>query len=356
MSEYISTTTLAGIASRLVDGPVLVTTHAKPDGDAFGSVVALVATLRRLGIEAEGLLIPPVPASLAQLPGAELTHSFSGATDLAKFNVIAVVDTGARSQLAEIDEALQAHLDRTVIVDHHLSGNLGASEIHVDSTSASCAEVIARLIKELETLKPTEAAGTGDDANALRAIADGALFTGVASDTGWFRFSSTTPATLRLAADLIERGVDHAQLYEVLEQTDRPQKLELTSRALQSLEFVANERAVVMVLRPSDFAETGALVEETEGLVNVPLTVESVQVVALVTQAPSHQGAQGKLRVSFRSKPGPKAVNVAELAGQFGGGGHARAAGAKVDKPLAELLPALKEALAQAIEQQCGAG
>jgi phosphoesterase RecJ-like protein len=153
-----------------------------------------------------------------------------------------------------------------------------------------------------------------------------------------------------LAARLLRRGVDHAALYQKLEQTERPEKLQLLIRAVSSLRLIARERAAVMVLRRGDFAATGALVEETERFVDLPQAVESVRVVALITEPPAQDGSKaGPVRLSFRSKPGSGAVDVAKLAGQFGGGGHARAAGAKLDAPLDEVISRVTGAVEQAL-------
>jgi phosphoesterase RecJ-like protein len=173
------------------------------------------------------------------------------------------------------------------------------------------------------------------------AIAE-ALFVGIASDTGWFRFSNTRPQTHRLAARLLEFGIDHADLHMRLEQAERPEKLGLMTRALDSLQLVAGGKAAVMTLRQRDFAETGARYEETERLVDLPQVVQSVHVVALITET-----AEGTIRVSFRSKPDDEPIDVNELARQFGGGGHARAAAAKT----ALKLPEGRDRVVKAIEK-----
>src|SRR5690606_21036827 len=102
-----------------------------------------------------------------------------------------------------------------------------------------------------------------------------------------FRFSNTRPMTHELAARLLRCGVDHAHLYQQLEQTERPAKLALMIRALDSLQLLADGRAAVMVLRAEDFAQTGANLEETERFVDIPQTVSTVQIVVLITEPPA---------------------------------------------------------------------
>ena len=113
-----------------------------------------------------------------------------------------------------------------------------------------------------------------------------------------------------------------------MEQGERPEKLKLLIRALDSLQLLADSRVAVMTLRQADFEDTGAYAEETERFIDLPQIVATVQVVAMIAEPAD---GEGPMRLSFRSKPGPDAVNVAELAARYGGGGHARAAGAKVD-------------------------
>lgn len=342
MNDYTANLTLGQAADLLkqADGPITVITHAKPDGDAAGTLVALVTALNAIGKQTRGILCPPVTDSLQFLAQS---HAIEVIDDPAQFPAdtaqLVIVDTGAYSQLGPLTDAVRPLLDRTLILDHHLSGDVDAKHKFIDATAAAAAEVIAALIDKL-----VDKATIGSQAQ--QTIND-ALFTGIASDTGWFRFSNVTPRTHRLAADLIESGVDHTGLYARLEQGERPEKLKLLIRAVDSLELLADDRAAVMTLRESDFTETGARPEETERLIDIPQQVGSVQVIAMISEAHTERGPQ--TRVSFRSKPLADAVNVAELAATFGGGGHARAAGAKIDEPIDQARPRIVAALTQAV-------
>jgi phosphoesterase RecJ-like protein len=346
VSDYTSTITLQDAADLLAQqrGKVLVLTHAKPDGDAIGSVAALVTALRSCGVAARGLLVGPIALSLMELleraPHLEALDEDSPDRPAPECDQLVIVDTGAWSQVGPLDELVKSKLDRSLILDHHLSGDILAASKFIDPTAAAAAEVIAELIDLLP--------GGKTDEPIARAIINDALFTGIASDTGWFRFSNCTPRTHQLAARLLSEGVDHALLYGKLEQAERPEKLQLLIRAVDSLQLLADGRAAAMILRARDFAETGARPEETERLVDIPQQVGTVQAIALITEAQGESGPQ--TRVSFRSKPMPGAVNVAELAGLFGGGGHARAAGAKIDGPVDEVAPRVIAALAEAVQ------
>ena len=348
-----STHDLPAIADllRQIEGPILVLTHAKPDGDAFGSVISLVATLQSLGKTARGVFVPPLPVALGKLHGAELADLWDEDYALPfEPALFAVVDTGAWSQVGPMQEHLEPPLDRTVILDPHLSGEIDAAHRHVVGEAAAACEVLAELIELLipSCVPPGRRDGDTAGYTPLPATIREALFVGIASDTGWFRFSNVRPQTHELAAKLIRQGVDHADLYQRLEQAERPEKLALLTRALQSLTFHADGRAAVITLRQRDFEETGALPEETERLIDTPQMVGGIEVFVVVTEAVTPEG-QPQSRMSFRSKHATddSAINVAELASRFGGGGHARAAGAKVDRPVDDVLAELSAMLAE---------
>lgn len=342
MDSYTSNTTLRDIAQLLLgsDAPVLMT-HAKPDGDAFGSVVALARALQIAGRRPRVLLVPPVPRSFGKLLGANIPELFNAQTSLPDSDRYVIVDTGAWGQVSPMDGPLREKLDKLVIVDHHLSGDIPAAFRYIDGKAAACAEIIAQLIDELIAI-------TGKDLTDATVCEQ--LFVGLASDTGWFRFSNTRPQTHELAAKLLRKGVNQSSIYETLEQTDRPEKLLLMQHALDSLQFLAQNRAAVMVVKAEDFEQTGARLEETERLIDMPRTVAGVEVVAMIAQPPRVAGVQPAVRVSFRSRPGDLAVNVAQVAATFGGGGHARAAGAKIDAPVDVVVRQVSEAIVQAME------
>lgn len=339
MSDYQSNITLPDLVDRIdAASSIVITTHAKPDGDAFGSVAAMTAALRQHKPDAsvEGWLMPPVPASFKTLKGSPLVNEYAGDdAPLGEPDLVLVLDTGAVAQVAPLLPFIEARLERTIIIDHHISGDLPAKNRYVDSTAAACCTVIADVLDVLGGGDPARrAADTHDDIESNPFIANPviaqSLFVGIASDTGWFRFSNTGARTHRVAARLIQTGVDHADLYAQLEQQERPAKLALQIRALTSLKLLANDQVAIMTLRAADFAETGALPEETERFVDIPQAVSTVKMVVLLSENEPVKGKASPIRISFRSKPGDDAVNVAEFAQKFGGGGHARAAGAKV--------------------------
>jgi phosphoesterase RecJ-like protein len=351
MTDYRSNIDLRTVATKMIDvRKVSVTTHAKPDGDAFGSVVAVMAVMMQMGKSVDAFLIPPVPQCFDTLRGRELVRVIdmdSPPTPDMSVDCLIVLDTGAKAQLVPMADGLTPLWPRTLIIDHHLTGDVPAAWRYIDGRAAACCQIVAELIDELERLR-------GTPGKLLSPTVCEALYVGLSSDTGWFRFSNTQPRTHELAAKLMLLGVDPASLYSKLEQAERPEKLALMTRALDSLKMLSGGRLAVMVLRSSDFVETGAMLEETERFVDIPQMVSTVRVVALLVEPPVG-GTSGSasdspaIRIGFRSKPGPRAVNVARLAQQFGGGGHAQAAGAKVTGALDQVVSRVCQAAEQII-------
>ncbi|HTL29915.1 MAG TPA: DHH family phosphoesterase [Tepidisphaeraceae bacterium] len=322
---------------------VLVTTHVRPDGDALGTCAALVLAMRQKGIDAEVLLLSHLPTKYRFVfedagivhhdvekgwPDAGEGSGFrvqGSVTEVqssmnpeprtlnpffSRFDCLLVADTGTWSQLPGLQERIANWNVPKLVLDHHLTQEDWADHKLVITEAAAAGEIAAELI-ELWDVPIDEKMAT-------------ALYVALVSDTGWFQFSSTRPYTLRLAAMLMEAGVNTDHLYQLLYQNERPERIALQTRAMQSLELLAGGKLAVMTIRKADFAETKANVPDTENLINVPLQIRTVEVALLFTEPLD----AGPVRVSLRSKG---AIDVAKFAQQFAGGGHARAAGLKMN-------------------------
>lgn len=336
-------------ADLLTAKSVVLTTHAKPDGDAIGSTVSLARSLETAGVSAEIWLAGPIPRWVADVaPGACIRElkpgvpvAFFDGRPPSEPDLRVVVDTGSWNQVAELRPWLEPHPERTIVIDHHLQGDAPmATRRIVDSSCASCTQVLAPLCVELCRVS---------SAAKLPLQVSQPLYLGLATDTGWLRYSSVTPATLRLAADLLETGVDHTRLYMLIEQQQAVGRWRLLAKALASLELHtvhAKDDIAVMTLSLADFAATGADPNDTSGFADMLLTVSSVQVAAVLIESPVGPGEPPLTKFSLRSKPGPNAVDVNRVCQRIGGGGHARAAGAKSRQP----TPAAKLALLEALK------
>ncbi|HEB61367.1 MAG TPA: hypothetical protein ENJ06_06030 [Phycisphaeraceae bacterium] len=331
--NYTSNADLQDIADRLRRGErITITTHVKPDGDAIGSSIALARTLDLLGKETTVVYHGPWPHRFDEYTEDVNIIHHSDDAHLPAADLVVITDTGAISQLQKLENYLKANREKVIIIDHHRHGSDIADVRYIEPEAPAVCEPMAELCRLLlqQPLLPVEVATP--------------LFIGIAMDTGWFRFNSVRPQTMHLAADLIEAGVDHSLVYRTIEQGDDLPRLELMRRALDSLELLNNNASALMVLRSSDIEEAGAHPDDTSGLIDVPQTVAAIRLVCLVVELKT-----GKTKISLRSKPGDHPddpfVNVDLLAGHFGGGGHVHAAGAKVDKPVDEVLPELRALL-----------
>lgn len=345
-AAWASSADAAQIAQFLRDagrsGAVLITTHAKPDGDAIGSTTALARALIHAGARAEIAVAGPLPRWVPEMTRGLTLHELlpgkpatlvGGPPFRPSAAAYAVVDTGSWSQLAEMRPVLEGQAARTVLVDHHLHGDADVGDLRlIDPRCASATQALAPVCCRL--------CGVDEPCAAKLPLPIArALYLGLATDTGWLRYSSVTPATLRLAADLLETGVDHTELYRMIEQQDEPARWRLLGRALGTLSLHTargRDDVAVMTLSSADFAATGATRNDTNGFADMVLTVASVEVSVVLTEQDVPAGEPPLTKLSFRSKPGPHAVDVNAAAQTLGGGGHARAAGGKVKAPLAE--------------------
>ncbi|HVZ94366.1 MAG TPA: DHH family phosphoesterase [Phycisphaerales bacterium] len=330
-AEWVSNETLDRIAELLRDSKrVVLLTHSKPDGDAAGSVLALARALHRLRIEAVPVFLNPWSPRFDGLVGStkvihEHKHTWNDPF-FESVDRIAICDTGSWQQLADAKPWLEPRAASAVLLDHHAHGDPAvAAHRYVDVTAAAACEIVAELCVKL--------LGVSDARRLPVEIAE-PLYLGVATDTGWFHHSNMTSRSLRLAADLVEAGVDHNKLYRTTEQAERVERLRLMGRGLRSLELHAGDTAAVISISQSDLAETGATLDEAGGLNDLPMTVASVRVSAVLIET-EHR----LTKISLRSKAGDggeRGIDVNRIAQTLGGGGHFHAAGAKLQLPLAE--------------------
>jgi bifunctional oligoribonuclease and PAP phosphatase NrnA len=293
----------------------VLTTHIRPDGDAFGSELAMAAVLESLGKDVLLCNDFAVPPSLRFLDVGQKHRRLAAdisVEQLADREVLIVLDTSAWAQLGAMAEVIKTTKALKVVVDHHLSGDdLGA-----------------------ELFKETDAEATGrlviDAADQLgvplrREIAEPA-FVALTTDTGWFRFSSTTASTLRLAARMVEAGVRPDRIYKELYENDSYGRLRLIGCALFHAQTELDGRLIHTRLTRADFETCGAIPSDSEDIINETLAVAGTQAAVILVEQP-----KGGFKISLRSRCELDCSKVAE---QFGGGGHKNAAGALLNMPL----------------------
>jgi phosphoesterase RecJ-like protein len=308
-------------AVELVDdaGSILATTHTRPDGDACGCMAALSEALTALGKEVTLLLISPMPQwyeflfeKKVPVLGEDVSVEQLTQGSFGDFDLLIIVDTNSRSQLLEFEQYVKQTDRPILVIDHHVtSDGLGDVEL-VDPDAAAAAVILHDLFKHA-------------DWPITEKIAR-ALLVAIATDTGWFQFSNTDSRVLRTCAQLIDSGADPRQLYHDLYENFSPQRFKLMVAMLNTLELHLDGRYATQYLRVSDFEQTGASYTDTENLINECQRIGTVQVTALFVEL-----RDGRIRCSLRSRG---AVNVSEIAGKFGGGGHKMAAGTYLPGPL----------------------
>jgi phosphoesterase RecJ-like protein len=325
------------IAQRLARAQrILVVTHARPDGDALGSMSALTSAAEAAGKQTAVLVPSDAPARYDFLLTSGKPAPPERFGELADWaDTVVIVDTCAFAQLDGLDDALAAAREKIVVVDHHATTDDIGAVRWIDPSSAAAGVLVGELLKLLDWPVGPAAAE--------------ALMTAIATDTGWFRFANTDGRCLRAAADLMDSGVSGDKLYRKLFQADRPERIRLLTRALSSMDIRADGAISVMKLRLTDFAETGARQDETENAVNEPMRIGCVEVSMLLTETPETDDATpgGRvIRVSLRSRG---AADVAAVARQFGGGGHVQAAGLRaigdIDALAERLVAACEKAM-----------
>ncbi len=302
---------------------VLITTHVRPDGDALGTAAAMSLGLRKAGIASEVLLLSHLPRKYefifreGSVVHRDVEAGWPADFSLNSFDTFLVVDTGTWSQLPGLAERVARFPGQKLVLDHHLTQENWADEKLVVTEAAAAGEIAAEVLDrwKIEIDLPMATA----------------LFLAISSDTGWFQFSNTRPYTLRLAARLMEIGVNTDRMYQLLYQNERYERVALQTRAQDSLELLEDGRLAVMRVTRKDFEQTHANVPDTENLINIPLQIRTVEVSLLFTEP---KEVDAPIRVSLRSKG---QVDVARFAEQFGGGGHARASGLKVSGTMQEV-------------------
>jgi phosphoesterase RecJ-like protein len=298
---------------------ILITSHTKPDGDACGCVAAMYEVLNALGKNVTPLLLSPVPQwyefLFAEKPvvlDEDIQVEEMTAGRFGQFDLILIVDTNSRSQLAKFNDYLKQNDKPVLVLDHHeTSDNLGDVEL-IDRDASATGMIV------LDLLKHAGWPVTGKIAESL--------FVAIATDTGWFRFSNTNSRVYRVCAELIDTGVKPTQIYDHLYLNFSYPRFRLMAGMLDKLELLLDGRFGVMQITRQDFEQTGAAYSDTENLINESHRIESVKASALFIEL-----KDGRIRCSMRSK-GP--LDVSKIAAKFGGGGHAMAAGTFLPGPM----------------------
>jgi phosphoesterase RecJ-like protein len=303
----------------------LVTSHTGPDGDSVGSILGMKFFLESLGkTEITCALQDPVPRAYDWMPSAiEIVDADNVET---AYDLVVVVDVAQRERIGRVGEPLSPN-QKFVVIDHHPADTPFSAVSFVDHTYASCAEILLDL---------HDTAGVQVSREAAIAI-----YVGLLTDTGSFRFGNTDARAHRNAARLIALGIDPSDIANRVLDAMSMQKLELLRRVLARIERSGCERFAWSHLLERDLQQTDASAEDTDGLVNFIRNLEGIQVAALFREL-----SPGKVKVSLRSRP---PVDAGAMLKPLGGGGHAGAAGLILHAPLDEAIEKITSRMAEAL-------
>jgi phosphoesterase RecJ-like protein len=310
----------------------LLVSHIRPDCDALGSELGMSAILQSLGKTVRivnGQATPPNLAFIDPKKQIGVIGQTVQADELALTDVLMILDTSAWAQLGPMSDFIRAFPGKKVVLDHHVS----ADELSAEQFKNVSAEATGRLVVEA-----AEALGV-----KLTSEMATPLFAAVATDTGWFRFSSTSAGTYRVAAHLMEAGADPAGIFNALYEQDTLARMKLRGLILTRIETELGGRMAHTYVLKEDFEKTKALPSDTEDVVNSALAIGGTQVAVIFVEQHS-----GGFKISFRSRT--PSVDCSRLAEVYGGGGHKAAAGAFVKGPLAEVQPLVLDAVRAALK------
>lgn len=301
---------------------VFIVGHERPDGDCIAGALALCGMLRRRGFKAEVIGTEPVPRRYRFLDVEGYRRLLKPKERFTENDLVFVIDSTEPTRTgAEIAAACAA--STLVNIDHHIYNTKFGTVNWVDSEAAATGELIWRMASCLGwTVTPT----------GLQA-----LYVALVTDTGQFSYSNTTPRALRMAAELVEAGVEPETIWRRIYLDKTPEELALEKRARESLDLWADGRIAVIGLRHTDFAETRTNPQAASEFTNIPRSVIGARLALFFYEI--ENGAATK--VSIRSV---KELDACRLARRFGGGGHLQAAGCTLMTPLEEAMAAFRPA------------
>lgn len=322
------------LAARVRDSQsFILCSHIRPDCDALGSELGMAGVLKQLGKQVRIVNGHPTPPSLAFLDPAQIIDVIHQTVrpDELSADCMIVLDTSAWAQLGPMGEVLREFKGKKLCIDHHVGQDELGTEFFKDTSAEATGHLVAKFAKHMQ-VDMTKPMAT-------------ALYAAIATDTGWFRFSSTTSETYRVIAELVDAGVVPAEVYGDLYERDTVGRVRLRGRILSRTVDELNGQLVYTHVLREDFPETGALPSDTEDAINLTLAIAGTKVAVIFVEQ-----LDGGFKLSFRSRC-PVDCNV--LAKQFNGGGHKAAAGAFLHGTLvevqAEVLPVVRQAMKECL-------
>ena len=311
--------TINEVSKKIMEGKnFLVASHMNPEGDAIGSALAMAQGLKDLGKKVRVFFEDPIPEIYRFLPfNGEVIHKLDGQVD---YDTAVIVDCGGLDRIGKGFQSFQKDV-ALINLDHHTT-NTNFGEINlVDSGASATGEIVYDILKALSVKVSPEIALN--------------IYVSIMTDTGAFRYSSTTPKAFEIASEMVRIGVKPWEVARRVYESYPEKKLRLLGDTLQTLK-VSEDGSIASVYVDREMMErVNATKDLTDGFVNFPRSIAGVEVAFLIREI-----SPGICKVSFRSKG---TVDVAEIAAEFGGGGHHNAAGSTVEGKLSEVRKMIGE-------------
>ena len=308
---------------------ILISVHKNPDGDALGSQLALMLALERMGKQVTLHNLDPVPEIYRFLPQGDRIKI--GRPVTGSYDAIIVLDAEpSRTGLFDGDYPARTRIN----IDHHITNPLEWPLIWLDANASATGEMIYKLISMMNV-----------PINADMALC---LYTAIFTDTGSFRYSNTTPDSMRIASALLEAGADTWLVTENVYESFAYPRLKLLGAVLSGMERSADNRIAWVVVTDELYQQTGTTAEDTDNFVNFVRSIKGVEAAVLFRQTGPLQ-----YKISLRSKG---RVDLSVLAQTLGGGGHKNAAGGVVDGTIREVKAKVIDAVQKALDAQLRQG
>ncbi len=309
----------------------VLTSHIRPDCDALGSELGMAGILKQLGKEVRIVNGHPTPPTLTFLDPSQMIEVIGETTSMDEVSgdCLIILDTSAWAQLGPMGEVLRKFTGTKMCIDHHMGEDELGTEFFKDTSAEATGHLVTVLAEKLN-VKITKHMAT-------------ALYAAIATDTGWFRFGSTTSQTYRVGATLLDAGAVPAEIYSDLYERDTLGRIRLRGRILARTESELDGKLVHTHVLKEDFTETGAVPSDTEDAINLTLAISGTKFAVIFVEQ-----LKGGFKISFRSRC-PVDSNL--VAREFGGGGHKAAAGAFVDGSYKEVQQRVLAVVRQALHQ-----
>lgn len=294
--------------------------HINPDGDAIGALLAAGLVLQKLGGEVVLYNESAIPAVYRFLPAVDTIQSELAVTD--RFDTAVILDCGDLSRVGLAVDVI-ASIPAIINIDHHITNTRFGHFQLVDVNACATSEIVYRLIQAMDLELDTAVAT--------------AIYTGILTDTGSFRFSNTNQTAFAICEAMVAKGVNPSTVARHVYGTYSLGRIKLLNLALDSIEISADGRLSIMTVTRKMLADTGTQPEDADGLINYARRIQDVRVAALIQELDNEDGATGERQQFHVSLRSDGSVDVSRIAMGFGGGGHAGAAGFSMVSSLAEL-------------------